>query len=370
MSQPCSSKVHRRSTSMAESHPSISSQRLSTGSSRHSIYRVSAHSGMPIAEKESEITCSRHELLPKSVPERSGAKQSSAHATEANKENRAPINSEDQDPPMVVATAMEVEVLPEGLEGAASFPYFPTSPHEEQPMETTLETLKSGSSFDLTQKTKKKSRKKAEHIPSPLNNQSHHVACMDIEGVEENIVEIAMLISTSEGIAEAVMLHVWPKNPREARINAKYCHGIDITVLRSLTKMVLAEAEEKVQRWLRKWNPVVVVSADNLRKSDVYKFIKKWQMVYTHVELPPWSRRVSSWSHQEAREKHLCNEEIRAGAAVCPYSRLHTVTVVKGTHDERTPAHCALLDACELHYSLVYDNKYAMVKHAARVGDI
>jgi hypothetical protein len=60
-----------------------------------------------------------------------------------------------------------------------------------------------------------------------LRYQDAAVICIDVEGLEGNLLEIAALTSTEEGVSSAINIHVIPQDEQAVYKEAPYCHGID-----------------------------------------------------------------------------------------------------------------------------------------------
>ena len=116
---------------------------------------------------------------------------------------------------------------------------------------------------------------------------------------------------------------------------------------------------------MKNWHPLIIVSADAARSSDVYHLTKDWQYQYTNVELPKWDKRLDYWAHKEVREQHLRQGIVSVCGVTCEYVVLHSIPTVKNKKSVVEGPHCALIDAAEIHYHLLFDNKFAMVRNAA-----
>jgi hypothetical protein len=82
---------------------------------------------------------------------------------------------------------------------------------------------------------------------------------MDVEGVDPNLVEIAVILGTKEEIVGVKLYHLRIANPKALLQGTRYCHGIDSKVLREIATHDQTEALREVKRWLESQISTVVV---------------------------------------------------------------------------------------------------------------
>jgi hypothetical protein len=95
-------------------------------------------------------------------------------------------------------------------------------------------------------------------------------AIIDVEGVDPNLVEIAVMLCTREELRGVRLYHLKTADIKALNQGSKYCHGIDAKVLKEIATHHQDEALEEIKGWLESQVSVVVVlSADEQRESDV-----------------------------------------------------------------------------------------------------
>jgi hypothetical protein len=164
--------------------------------------------------------------------------------------------------------------------------------------------------------------------------------CIDIEGPEEDVLEIAWAFyEPFTGALEAEVRYIQPKSMRKIREDAPFCHGIDA---RELSMRKLCSEQDvwlEIQTATRTRHKLLIISADENPESDIYTKVKLWNVPYQNVPLPKWVMRPTTHAHQDT-VKLKNSGEINLADATCPFSKLHGI--------RNSGAHCALADVNEL----------------------
>lgn len=162
------------------------------------------------------------------------------------------------------------------------------------------------------------------------------------------MVEIAWALRKMDtGQTYAELRHVLPKDIKEAKKNAHFCHGINIV---RLNQMELCREEtvwREVETVAKAQTDLLIVSADESETSDVFRKVESWGIPYHNVPLPRWETRTACHAHKVAQQLKLAKVVEFAGA-VCPYRDLHSMQIYSNKKSAQSGAHCALVDVCEL----------------------
>jgi hypothetical protein len=90
------------------------------------------------------------------------------------------------------------------------------------------------------------------------NNCQTLYAMMDVEGVDPNLAEIAVILSTTEEIVGVKLFHLRIADSRVLLQGTRYCHGIDPRVLREIATHSQKEALKEIKEWLEGQASIVV----------------------------------------------------------------------------------------------------------------
>ena len=112
--------------------------------------------------------------------------------------------------------------------------------------------------------------------------------------------------------------------------------------------------------------PILVLSADEAKDSDVSKLIHGWKVKYQNVCLPKWKDRIHSQAYLETQVTK--GPEIRIKSAVCPYRKLHRKELLKNTTDlpVQDGPHCSLSDVNNLYRHLQINNMWNLLSELRR----
>jgi hypothetical protein len=204
----------------------------------------------------------------------------------------------------------------------------------------------------------------SKRVSKQMNEQLY--AIIDVEGVDPNLVEIAVMLCTREELRGVRLYHLKTADLKALNQGSKYCHGIDAKVLKEIATHHQDEALEEIKGWLESQVSIVVVlSADEQRESDVSKLVMGWKVKYVNVCLPRWKDRINSPAYRETQ----VNKEngVQVGKVSCPYKRLHRkeLLVDRSRIQLRDGGHCALGDVIHLHRHLQLNNMWSMVERLA-----
>jgi hypothetical protein len=188
------------------------------------------------------------------------------------------------------------------------------------------------------------------------------IVTIDIEGVAPEYLEVAAIANFNDQQLSARLWYLSGYDDEKIRREARYCHGINPIELRKLSVSDVGVIKMNLKRWLAQLGPnVLVVSADEVYNSDVYRFIQDLQVFYVNIPLPRWRFRLDTWAHQETQ---IAKRELRkVGGVTCDYKRLHSIPLVKRDEPRyRSGAHCGYYDALELAYHIQFNQLWNLLR--------
>jgi hypothetical protein len=188
------------------------------------------------------------------------------------------------------------------------------------------------------------------------------IVTIDIEGVAPEYLEIAAIANFNDQQLGARIWYLNGRDDEKIRREARYCHGINPVELRKLAVPDIDVVKTNLKRWLQQLGPnVLIVSADEVYNSDVYRFVQDLQVFYTNIPLPRWRFRPDTWAHRETQE---AKRELRKiGGVTCDYKRLHSIPLVKRDEPRyQSGAHCGYFDALELAYHIQFNQLWSLLR--------
>jgi hypothetical protein len=188
------------------------------------------------------------------------------------------------------------------------------------------------------------------------------VVTIDIEGAAPEYLEIAAIANFNDQQLGARLWYLSGRDDEKIRREARYCHGINPVELRKLAVSDIDVIKMNLKRWLLQLGPnVLIVSADEVYNSDVYRFVQDLQVFYVNIPLPRWRFRLDTWAHKETQ---VAKRELRKiGGVTCDYKRLHSIPLVKRDEPRyRSGAHCGYFDALELAYHIQFNQLWSLLR--------
>jgi hypothetical protein len=96
--------------------------------------------------------------------------------------------------------------------------------------------------------------------------------------------------------------------------------------LREIATHSQEAAVAEIKSWIEgfgnaRGEAIVVLSADEVKDSDVSKLVNGWGVRYLNIKMPRWKDRINSQSYLETQvAKEAC---VRVESVECPYRKLH-----------------------------------------------
>jgi hypothetical protein len=202
-------------------------------------------------------------------------------------------------------------------------------------------------------------------------NKKRVFCLIDVEGTAPYLTEIAVMLANEDEILSVRLYHLKVERKTDMIQGTKYCHGMDYEVLKEIATHSQVTAVEEIKSWVEgfgraRGETMIVLSADEVKDSDVSKLVHGWNVRYLNIKLPRWKDRVNSQSYLETQVAKEAS--VRVEAVECPYRKLHRkeLLVLKNKPQVKDGPHCALADIKHLYRHMQINQLWYLVEEVVR----